>query len=45
MAAPLTAGQLVAALKAEGCTVREVRSWRTSAATKLPFTQSWASPR
>ncbi|WP_432198723.1 N-acetylmuramoyl-L-alanine amidase [Streptomyces sp. bgisy027] len=29
MAKPLTAAQLVAALKAEGCTVREVRSWRT----------------
>ncbi|MFJ9114494.1 N-acetylmuramoyl-L-alanine amidase [Streptomyces sp. NPDC102394] len=29
MAEPLTATQLVAALKAEGCTVREVRSWRT----------------
>lgn len=29
MATPLTAAQLVAALKAEGCTVREVRSWRT----------------
>ncbi|MFJ4365052.1 N-acetylmuramoyl-L-alanine amidase [Streptomyces chartreusis] len=29
MATPLTAAQLLAALKAEGCTVREVRSWRT----------------
>ncbi|WP_338483615.1 N-acetylmuramoyl-L-alanine amidase [Streptomyces sp. SCSIO 75703] len=29
MATPLTATRLVAALKAEGCTVREVRSWRT----------------
>ncbi|MFJ2004828.1 peptidoglycan recognition protein family protein [Streptomyces chartreusis] len=29
MATPLTATQLLAALKAEGCKVREVRSWRT----------------
>lgn len=29
MAPPLTAAQMVAALKAEGCAVREVRSWRT----------------
>ncbi|MET9445110.1 N-acetylmuramoyl-L-alanine amidase [Streptomyces sp. NPDC006610] len=29
MADPLTADQLVAALRAEGCAVREVRSWRT----------------
>jgi hypothetical protein len=29
MAAPLAADRLLAALRAEGCTVREVRSWRT----------------
>lgn len=29
MATPLTADQLLAALKTEGCTVSEVRSWRT----------------
>ena len=29
MATPLTAARLLAALRAEGCTVREVRSWRT----------------
>ncbi|WJV45579.1 peptidoglycan recognition protein family protein [Streptomyces flavofungini] len=30
MAPPLSAGRLLTALRAEGCTVREVRSWRTN---------------
>jgi hypothetical protein len=30
MAAPLSADRLVAVLRSEGCTVREVRSWRTN---------------
>lgn len=29
MATPMTADRILAALRAEGCTVREVRSWRT----------------